>query len=63
MRTMETFSARRIKRQESLVSLLIKPDISGFRITDYEKYLAIARVGYDAALEPLREWKKDRLNG
>ncbi len=60
-RTMETFSARRIKRQESLVSLLIKPDTSGFGITDYEKYLAIARVGYDAALEPLREWKKDRL--
>ena len=29
----------------------------GFSFTDYEKWRELAQVGYDAALEPLREWR------
>lgn len=57
MRAAELNGVRLGREDEALVDLLITPDVSGFRNTDYDAWEAIARTGYDAAFQPLRRWK------
>jgi predicted acylesterase/phospholipase RssA/CRP-like cAMP-binding protein len=61
MRAAEINGVRLGKEDEALTDLLILPDVSGFRNTDYDQWRAIAERGYDAALEPLRAWAETRL--
>lgn len=56
MRAAEINGVRVGRDDEALVELLITPDVSGFRNTDYDKWEAIAQTGYEAAVEPLRAW-------
>lgn len=62
MRTFEINSVRRAKEQEALVDVMIYPDARQFKTTAYEACEAIAQVGYEAAIEPLTEWKKRRFS-
>jgi predicted acylesterase/phospholipase RssA len=45
-----------------MIDLLIHPEVRRFGILDFAAYEAIAQVGYEAALEPLRKWKAERLS-
>ncbi len=56
-RASEINGIRTSRQQEALVDLMITPNVKGFSFTDYEKWRELAQVGYDAALEPLREWR------
>ena len=58
MRTMEINSVQRAKSEEALIDLMIYPDVKKFSMQAYDKYADIAQMGYEAALEPLRQWKK-----
>jgi predicted acylesterase/phospholipase RssA len=61
MRAAEINGVRLGKEDEALTDLLIVPDVSGFRNTQYDQWRAIAERGYDAAIEPLRAWAGERL--
>jgi predicted acylesterase/phospholipase RssA len=62
MRAQEINTVYRSKTQEDLVDLLIAPDVRRFGFLDFAAYEAIAQVGYETALEPLRKWKEKRLS-
>lgn len=59
-RAMEINSVRLSKESETYTDLLVEPEIKGIGMMDYAKYKEIAQAGYDAAIEPLREWKATR---
>lgn len=55
-------NGRRVSRaQQEAVDLLITPDVRQFSVTDYDRWRELVQAGYDAALEPLRAWKAERL--
>jgi len=58
LRSIEINSVQRAREDESYVDLMIYPDVKQFGITEYDKFEAIAQIGYEAALGPLREWKE-----
>lgn len=62
LRTFEINSVRRAKEEESLVDVMIYPDVKRFKTTDYGQWQAIAAAGYEAAIGPLTEWKARRLS-
>ena len=59
LRSTEIYSVRRADRDERLADVMVYPDVKRFSMLDYESYEAIVQVGYEAALEPLREWWKN----
>jgi hypothetical protein len=61
MKTLEVNGLQSDLAQVSLTDLMITPNVKAFKSTDYGAFGPIAQIGYDAALEPLREWKKNRL--
>jgi predicted acylesterase/phospholipase RssA/CRP-like cAMP-binding protein len=62
LRTQEINSAHRSKSSASLADLLLQMDVREFGFLDFGSYRAIARAGYETAVEPLREWKEGRLS-
>lgn len=62
MRALEINSVQRSKSDEQLVDLMIYPDTSRFGLYDFSQYEPIAAAGYEAAYEPLRAWRADRLS-
>lgn len=61
MNTLEVNSLQSDLAQVSLTDLMINPNVKAFKSTDYDAFGPIAQIGYNAALEPLGEWKKKRL--
>jgi predicted acylesterase/phospholipase RssA len=61
MNTLEVNSLQSDLAQVSLTDLMISPNLKAFKSTDYGAFGPIAQIGYNAALEPLGEWKKNRL--
>jgi predicted acylesterase/phospholipase RssA/CRP-like cAMP-binding protein len=61
MRALQVGTVRRSKTAETLVDLLITPDVKHFGFLDFAEHEAIAQIGYEAALEPLRKWKEKQL--
>jgi predicted acylesterase/phospholipase RssA len=57
LRSIEINSVHRAREDESYIDVMIYPDVKQFGITEYDQFEAITRIGYEAALEPLREWK------
>lgn len=60
MRSTEIVGIQRAKAVEDLVDLMLYPDVKQFGPMAYDAYESIAQAGYDAALEPLREWWSKR---
>jgi len=58
VRAMDVNSKYQINEQTPLLSIIITPDVRKFPVTHYHKFAAIAQAGYEAALDPLREWKE-----
>jgi predicted acylesterase/phospholipase RssA len=58
LRSIEINSVHRAREDESYVDVMIYPDVKQFGITEYDQFEEITRIGYEAALEPLREWKE-----
>ena len=58
MRTMEANSLRDSREQAKLTDVMIEPDVKKFSINNYGAFDAIANEGYNAAIAPLKEWKK-----
>ena len=46
--------------RDQLVDLLIEPDVKKYSSTNFSAYKPLAEAGYQAALEPLRQWKDAR---
>ena len=61
MRSLEINSVRRSKREEASLGLMIHPDVKQFDLYDFSRYEDISQIGYDAAYEPLQEWKRQTL--
>lgn len=57
MRTLEVNASKSSREQAKLTDLLIQPDTRGFGPTAYHKWEPLAQRGYEASLEPLKEWK------
>jgi len=60
-RAMEISSVHQNRTREKLVDLLIEPDVQKFSSTDFSAFRGLAEVGYQTALEPLRDWRQRRL--
>jgi predicted acylesterase/phospholipase RssA/CRP-like cAMP-binding protein len=60
MRTMEINSVRRTLEDERYVATMIYPDVQGIGMLDFAKFNMITQQGYEAAIEPLREWQRRR---
>ncbi len=55
--SMEIHGRRTSRDQEGLAELTISPNVKGFGVTDYDRWRELAQLGYETALEPLRQWQ------
>jgi predicted acylesterase/phospholipase RssA len=55
-------SVRQSKDSESLADIIIYPNTKKFSIMDYGNFAEISKVGYEAAMESLPTWNKERSN-
>ena len=62
-RAMEINSVHRSRSREQMVDLLIRPEVEHFSSTNFSNYRPLAEIGYETALQPLREWKETRFPG
>lgn len=60
LRAQEINSAYQAKSTEYMLDLLIRLEVKQYGFMDFDEYEAIAQSGYEATLEPLREWKESR---
>lgn len=61
-RSLEVNGLQSAREQEVLTDLMIKPNLTQFRSTDYGSFKPISQIGYDAAFNSHKEWKKNRLD-
>jgi predicted acylesterase/phospholipase RssA/CRP-like cAMP-binding protein len=60
MRTVTAASDKASRECQTLASLIIKPEARTAGMLDFSDYQGVADAGHTAALEPLREWRKNR---
>lgn len=61
LRTLDINSRQRAKEVEVYTDLMLYPESRGIGLLDFQKFEEIINIGYETALEPLRQWKARRL--
>ena len=62
LRSLEINSVRFSRAQQEQLDLFLYPEPRGYGLLDFDKYKSITQIGYEATLEPLREWKQTRFH-
>ncbi len=62
MRTHEVRGVHQARRNEQLVDLLIYPDVRHLGVLEFDHCEKAMHAGYEAALEALRNWQRERLS-
>ncbi len=60
MRSYEVHGIQQIRNHQQLAELLIYPDVKQLGMLDIDHYEKAVHAGYEAALEPLRHWQRDK---
>lgn len=60
LRTTEVGSIHRMRSEQvlTLADVIINPDVQRFRRLDFRNHEELVRIGYESAVETLREWKR-----
>ncbi len=60
MRSFEVHGIQHIRNHEHLAELVISPDVRQMGMLEIDSYQKAVQVGYEAAIDPLRNWQRDK---
>ncbi|MEM7531044.1 MAG: patatin-like phospholipase family protein [Chloroflexota bacterium] len=63
IRTTMVASDKLARESETLAQLVLYPHIRGVGMLDFSKYRPVVDAGYEAALEPLTQWRRQYMEG
>jgi predicted acylesterase/phospholipase RssA len=58
VRALEIKGVHQMRATESFADLLIHPKVGHFKTLDFASYEAVSEIGYQTAVEQLRQWKE-----